>query len=61
MSGARPAVCPACGSRDLVPIVYGLPSTDLMAEARAGRFELGGCLVASWSPDHRCRACGEGI
>lgn len=61
MSEAHPSVRPACGSRDLIPIVYGLPTTDLMQEARAGRFELGGCLVASWSPGQRSRACDEGI
>jgi len=48
-------VCPACGGRDVVPILYGLPSQGAFDAAAAGRIALGGCVVEE--PEHRCRTC----
>ncbi len=53
-------VCLKCGrSGRPVPIRYGYPSEESLAEARAGEVELGGC---SWSPDSPtwyCKTCGD--
>ena len=49
-------MCPRCSSSKVLPIVYGYPSEDLMAEAEAGKVRLGGCIVSPGDPD---RACGE--
>jgi hypothetical protein len=39
--------CPACGSVDIVRIVYGFPSPDILADAEAGKIHVGGCVVGS--------------
>lgn len=51
--------CPACGSRDVAAIQYGLPmfSQDLERDLEAGERALGGCVVWSEMPDCRCNAC----
>lgn len=51
-------MCPRCGSDAVVPIIYGYPGPELLAEAEAGQVELGGCLVGGDEPDWRCRQCG---
>lgn len=49
--------CPACGSRKVINIIYGLPGRELMdAELRA-EVVLGGCIVGPESPEFECRAC----
>jgi len=53
--------CPRCHSSDVVPIMYGLPGTEAIADVEAGRVVLGGCGVWDGMPEFRCRACGEGI
>ena len=51
--------CPKCGSRDVMPIVYGYPLPETMAAANRDEVELGGCLVTDWDPTKMCKACGE--
>jgi hypothetical protein len=51
--------CPACQSTDVVPIAYGLPTSEGFAAAERGEVELGGCVIGAASPRWRCRACGE--
>src|SRR5437868_6419486 len=52
--------CPQCDAVDVVPVVFGYPSTDLEAKARLGEVVLGGCLC--WGderdPTWGCRSCG---
>jgi hypothetical protein len=50
-------VCPRCGSRDSVRIVFGYPSPELFEEARQGKVALGGCLIDVDNPTRECRAC----
>ena len=42
-----PERCPSCGSKRVVPIVYGLPGPEAIAEAERGEISLGGC-IPSW-------------
>jgi hypothetical protein len=49
--------CPACGSRDAVQIIYGLPGRELMDAELRGKVVLGGCIVGPESPEYECRAC----
>ncbi|PAA74849.1 hypothetical protein BOX15_Mlig009883g3, partial [Macrostomum lignano] len=55
--------CPQCGhqlnadSSVIVPIVYGRPSSELMASAEAGRVKLGGCCISPDSPTLHCKKC----
>lgn len=43
IAAGAPESCPECGSRQLVPIVYGLPSPELEQRARRQEVALGGC------------------
>jgi hypothetical protein len=52
--------CPRCGSRDVVRVVYGLPTPELFEAADEGRVILGGCDPFRW-PTHACRSCGFGL
>ena len=51
----EPDACPHCGSKNFVPISYGLPTKETAARARAGEFVLGGCMVGS--PRWHCKVC----
>jgi hypothetical protein len=49
--------CPRCGSLDLLPIQYGLPTDDGFAAADRGEIKLGGCVIGADSPQWHCRSC----
>jgi len=54
-----PPPCPACGSDDTVPIVYGLPTPETVRKADAGQCVLGGCCRSGDDPRRYCRDCGH--
>ena len=56
---SRKPACPKCGSLDVVPIEYGYPGPEMMAEAARGEIALGGCCVTDRDPRKRCEACGK--
>ena len=50
--------CPQCGSKDFVPVIYGLPFPETVERALLGEVVLGGCFerdAASWS----CKDCNS--
>lgn len=47
-------MCPACGSRNIVRITYGLPDHELASDTST---VLGGCVIVETSPTHACRGC----
>ena len=49
--------CPACGSTEWIPIVYGLPDPELFAAEGRGDVAIGGCLMFPERPDVECRQC----
>ena len=49
--------CPKCGSNDIVPIVYGMPSDELFEKEGVHEVLLGGCLVNEDSPCWHCKSC----
>lgn len=49
--------CPACGSRDIVAVVYGLPSPELHRQNQEGQILLAGCLVPPVPDAWACRSC----
>ena len=51
--------CPNCGGKNGLPIVYGLPSKDVLERAQRGEVILGGCFVTEEHPQWRCRDCGH--
>lgn len=57
-SKSKKRVCPTCGSRDVIPIMYGLPTDEALQRARRGELTLGGCIVDNQNPVWHCRKCG---
>lgn len=57
-SRKRP-ICPRCGSKDVLRIVYGLPGPELMERAEKGLVKLGGCCVDGNDPEWYCRKCSS--
>lgn len=49
----RPHDC----ERRAIPVAYGLPGSEMIEEAAAGRVALGGCMPGG--PANRCRTCGH--
>ena len=37
--------CPFCKSKNVIPVIYGLPYFTVMNKAEAGKIKLGGCKV----------------
>ena len=55
-----PPPCPACGSTDVGPVVYGFPGEEMWDASRDGRIRLGGCVIQAhtdWSDEWFCRRC----
>ena len=36
-------ICPKCKSKNIIPIVYGYPSSELFELSEQGKVKLGGC------------------
>ncbi|MCC6406972.1 MAG: hypothetical protein IT453_07390 [Planctomycetes bacterium] len=53
----QPTCCPRCGSNELVPSVYGVPTPELGESARHGEVALGGRCVDDSSPESCCERC----
>lgn len=55
----RPAKCPKCGSANVRPVVYGLPSTEAMEAQARGELavEFGGCVISGNDPRWFCTDC----
>ena len=53
----RTRECPLCSSREIRPIVYGLPSFEGFQQAERGKVELGGCTIDPENPNWRCVRC----
>jgi hypothetical protein len=57
----KPRKCPACGSTNVVRILYGLPTAELFEDAEAGRIAIGGCCITEDDPSWRCVSCNTDI
>lgn len=55
----KPATCLICGSREVIPIVYGLPDEEMISLAKKGVITLGGDVIIGRVPAWRCNGCGE--
>jgi formate-dependent nitrite reductase cytochrome c552 subunit len=51
--------CPNCSSPKVRRIIYGLPTGELLKEAKKGKILLGGCCIELNSPDRQCKDCGH--
>jgi len=50
-------VCPRCGSRNIVPIVYGEETAELHKKAKQGEVIFGGAVTYEGMPNYKCRGC----
>ncbi len=53
--------CPRCGSKDVVEIIYGMPTEELFKEIqKKDNYWLGGCCInlETPDPDYHCKSCG---
>lgn len=56
MSNQKPD-CPACDSKEVVAIMFGYPSPEMLEAADSGEIALGGCCVDVDDPDWHCNDC----
>ena len=52
--------CQKCQKGKMLHVVYGYITNQMLQDAAAGRYALGGCLKPS-GPVHRCSACGASV
>jgi len=51
--------CPRCRSNRVLPIIYGLPGSELAEREAAGEVVLGGCVLSGDDPRQACVDCGH--
>lgn len=49
--------CPVCGTVNVVPIMYGMPTLDAMKSAEKGKIALGSCCITDYQPQKHCKDC----
>ena len=49
--------CPKCDSRDIAPILYGMPSFGMQDQEMRGEIYRGGCCMEIDAPDRHCNDC----
>ena len=55
----KPCKCPKCGG-NVVPIVYGMPASELYEKAQRKEVVLGGCCnTEDGDPQWACIECGQ--
>ena len=57
----QPDACPACGSANVVSILYGPPSAELKEDLERGDLVFGGCCLSDDDPCWQCGDCGTQI
>tara|TARA_X000000368_G_C22682128_1_gene558738 strand:- start:35 stop:298 length:264 start_codon:yes stop_codon:yes gene_type:complete len=51
--------CPECKSKNIIPIVYGMPGTKMREDADIGKIKLGGCCIEENANDMYCNECNH--
>ena len=50
--------CPECSSKDVIPIMYGMPDPEMQKKYDEGKIKLGGCSIdLDNMPDRYCNEC----
>ena len=49
--------CPRCGSKKVIPIIYGMLTEEYHLKAESGRIKAGGCCITNHSPNYYCKEC----
>jgi len=55
----KPIACPACGASEIAQIIYGQPTSELLAELQGSDYLTGGCVIQVGQPDWLCRRCSH--
>ncbi len=50
-------MCPKCDSKNIVPIAYGMPGSELQMLELEGKVHLGGCVIREDVLDMHCNDC----
>jgi hypothetical protein len=63
ISDIKPTICPACGSKKVAEILYGLKiySQELRKKEKKGEIVLGGCCIIKGAPSWMCVRCKTNI
>ena len=49
-------VCPVCSKTDeVIPIIYGEPTTESLKQAENGNAKIAGCLISNCDPNWYCK------
>lgn len=59
MKNRKRRMCSKCGSKKVVPVVYGYPTEKLQELHNKGKVELGGCCITEDMPEFYCKACDD--
>ena len=51
--------CPKCHTKEGVDILYGYPTGETLKSWDKKEVELGGCIIGSEKPTHKCFKCGH--
>lgn len=58
----KPRKCPACGSKKVARILYGMPAFHMIREELdSGKIVLGGCCISDSDPSWQCVDCSTQI
>jgi hypothetical protein len=49
--------CPKCGSLNVIKIVYGPPTNQMILSAKEDKIKLGGCSISGSAPKFHCKDC----
>jgi hypothetical protein len=50
-------ICPNCNQAQLVPIIYGYPTADLIEQSKLDKIVLGGTMFKEYT--HYCHECQD--
>ena len=54
---ARKFICPRCGQKSGIAILYGNPTMKMIERSDRGDIKLGGCVIEPKQPDRYCSFC----
>jgi len=57
MSEDKLEACPKCRSSNIIPILYGIPTSEAAEERDKKLLKLGGCVVSDDDPQWHCKDC----
>jgi hypothetical protein len=51
-------ICSKCNSnKEVIPILYGMPTGEAFKESEEGKLLIGGCVISDNDPQYYCKRC----